>query len=87
MREKPGGTSAPSSSTVEAGIVGISVGAGVSVDGAVGCVLGVAEEDVVGIGGVTVLVLGWHAVSAITVNRISLFKSLSISITSYPIYI
>jgi hypothetical protein len=73
---------------VEGGTVGMTVGAEVCVSVAVGDELGVSvgNNGFVGVGGVIVLVLGWHAVRRITVNIMFFFNFLSIGITSDPIY-
>lgn len=85
MSEKPGGNSAPSSSTVEAGMV--AAGATVSVAGSVavrcGRLVSVGEDDLVACGdesGSTVIVAGWQAASVITINARNLLNRFS----SYP---
>ena len=86
MIEKPGGTSAPSSSTVEVGIVatGVTVSAGDSVAVRCGRAVSVGEDGGVaagGEGGLTVLVAGWQAASVITINA----KNLRNTVSFYPI--
>ena len=80
IREKPGGTSAPSSSTVEAGTVGTAVNVGRSVGVAGAETVSVGREGAVGVGtvDVTVVVAGWQATSKRrrktenTLNKLSL---------------
>jgi hypothetical protein len=76
INEKPGGTSAPSSSTVEGGKVPTGVGViasvaapVVAVDGATG--VSVGDDVVVGVSGeeVAVLVAGLQAASTSIVNK------------------
>jgi len=86
MSEKPGGTSAPSSSMVEAGMVAAGVTVSVADTVAVSCGEAVSVEGnevVVGDaeGGSAVLVPGWQAASVITINAKNLLNSFS----SYPI--
>ena len=80
MSEKPGGTSAPSSSTVDAGIMATGVLVKVAVTVAVRCgkAVSVEDDDAVageGEGGLTVLVVVWQAASVITINMKNLLNT------------
>ena len=86
MSEKPGGTSAPSSSTVEAGMVeaGVTVAVAGSVAVRCGWLVSVGGDEAVACGdegGSTVTVAGWQADSVITINARNLLNRFS----SYPI--
>ena len=88
ISEKPDGTSAPSSSTVDAGIVETGVLVTVAVAVAVRCgkAVSVGKGDPVaggGKGGLTVLVVVWQAASVITSNMKNLLNTFPLVQSAY----
>src|SRR5215204_4925913 len=87
MSEKPAGTSAPSSSTVEAGIVATGVLVAVVVTVAVRCgkAVSVGEDAVAdeGEGGVTVSGVVWQAASVIAINMKNLLNTFPLVQSGY----
>lgn len=89
MSEKPEGTSAPSSSTVDAGIVATGVLVAVAVAVAVRCGKAVSvgadafADEGEGGGGVTEPGVGWQAASVITINMKNLLNTFPLVQSEY----
>jgi hypothetical protein len=87
MSEKPDGTSAPSSSTVDAGIVATGVLVAVAVAVAVRCgkAVSVGADSVAdeGEGGVTEPGVVWQAASVITINMKNLLNTFPLVQSEY----